>query len=153
MIQAYNTRFQSTNEDRSSEKLNARGFVGNLLREESTPPELDSPEFFDFDLAVVGMGFHHFQNVGLATKRLVDRLKPDGVLLILDFVTHVNDAKDHPAIHTVAHHGFSENEVKKLFGDAGLKEVEIVVYGGPPVYMKGISDRTPFLAKGRKPSS
>jgi len=36
----------------------------------------------------VGLGFHHFENPGLAAKRLAERLKVGGVLFIVDFLEH-----------------------------------------------------------------
>jgi SAM-dependent methyltransferase len=144
MVKAYNTRFSPSDE---AEHLNAHAFVGNLLAEE-LPDTISTPEFFNFDLAVVGMGFHHFDNLELATKRLVDRLKPGGVFLIIDFVTHQKE--DSPAIHTIAHHGFDQHQVEKIFAGAGLVEIGFVQMDGQ-VQMPNRSPRTPFLARGRKP--
>ena len=47
--------------------------------------DIDGPDFFNFDLAVVSMAFHHFEFPELAARKLAERLKVGtGVLLILD---------------------------------------------------------------------
>jgi len=144
MVKVYNTRFTSANAD---PKLNARAVVGNLLDDEAMEA-LSGPELWGFDLAVVGLGFHHFEDIGLAAKRLVERLKPGGVLLIVDFLSHAK--QDGPAAHTVAHHGFSEEGISRLFEEAGLSDVDVVTSDGE-VFIRDKS-RTLFLAKGRKAS-
>ena len=66
-----------------------RAYQGNLCNPgDPNPPALASPEFFDFDIAAVGLGFHHFDDPKLAARRLAERLKPGGVLMILDFLPH-----------------------------------------------------------------
>lgn len=72
--------------------------VGNLLDPaDPSPAGFASPEWFNFNLAVVGLGFHHFEDPMLAAARLAERLKPGGVLMIIDFMPH-------------AHHGDIEVE-------------------------------------------
>lgn len=62
---------------------------GNLLDpNDPAPAALAGQEFFEFDIAVVGLGFHHFDDPALATRRLAERLKKGGVLMIVDFVPH-----------------------------------------------------------------
>ena len=89
MVQAYNLRFNpresSTSDksgiyDSSDGTLTAHAVVGNLLdNTHPPPPHLTTSEFSNFDLVVVGLGFHHFQDIPLATRRLVDRLRVGGV--------------------------------------------------------------------------
>ncbi|OAL37800.1 hypothetical protein AYO20_02977 [Fonsecaea nubica] len=170
MVKAYNMRFNpdSTNtgntsslvdgsaglDDRLDENLTAHAVVGNLLDpKDPCPSHLASPEFFDFDLVAVGLGYHHFQDIQLATKRLVERLRPGGVFLILDFVTHAmeesSDATKQSVMHTVAHAGFSEEELRSYFEAAGLADFGIVRMDGE-VLIRGEVKRRPFLARGRK---
>ena len=144
MVNSYNSRFSS---EADGELLNARAVVGNILDEEGSHA-FSSPESANFDLAVVGMAFHHFEDVELVTKRLANRLKPGGIFLVLDFVTHAKE--DSPAAHTISHHGFGEHEVRKIFAGAGLVDIGFMEMDGQ-VQMKSISPRTPFLARGRKP--
>jgi len=170
MVKSYNLRFNPEANasqrlsdgifDLNDEKLAAHAVVGNLIDlKEPSPADLSRPDYFNFDLVVVGLGFHHFQNIPLATARLVERLKPGGVFLILDFVTHAMDemsklksenpdSGDMPT-HTVAHAGFSEEELKKYFEDAGLTKFDIVRMDGD-VLLKGTVKRRPFLARGVK---
>lgn len=64
-------------------------FQGNLcVPGDEDPGAFHDDRFFGFDLAVVGLGFHHFDDPDLAAKRLVARLKPGGVLMIIDFLPH-----------------------------------------------------------------
>ncbi len=62
---------------------------GNLLDPQNPySKELKGDWLYGFDIAVVGMGFHHFDDPALAAKKLAERLKKGGVLLILDFLPH-----------------------------------------------------------------
>lgn len=62
---------------------------GNLIdANKPNPPELAEKQFYNFDIAAVGLGFHHFDDPGLAAKRLAERLKKGGVLFIVDFLPH-----------------------------------------------------------------
>lgn len=166
MVQAYNLRFNpdpnpspststsASTSDRLDETLNAHAVAGNLLTPQTPSDTLSSPEYFNFDLVVVGLGYHHFQDLPLATKRLVERLRPGGIFLILDFVTHAMEAPDteagpHLGFHTVAHNGFSEAELKGIFESAGLTDFGLVRMG-EEVLLRGAMRREPFLAKGRK---
>lgn len=64
-------------------------YQGNLLDpNDPDPREFSGFDFHHFDIAVVGLGFHHFDDPALAAQRLVERLRPGGVLLILDFLPH-----------------------------------------------------------------
>lgn len=159
MVQAYNLRFNpetpSTSEgpDREDEALNARAVVGNLLTAQEPAASVSGPEYQGFDLVAVGMGYHHFADLQLATRRLADRLRPGGVFLIIDFVTHamekLPDAEVQAALNTVAHQGFSEAELKQIFEGAGLEDFALVRMG-EEILLKGTMKREPFLARGRK---
>ncbi|KIX93622.1 uncharacterized protein Z520_10528 [Fonsecaea multimorphosa CBS 102226] len=171
MVKAYNVRFNphpankagntssSADEaagldDQLDETLAAHAVVGNLLdSKDPSPSHLSSPEFFNFDLVAVGLGYHHFQDIQLATKRLVERLRPGGIFLILDFVTHAMEESSDPTKqsvkNTVAHAGFSEEELRSYFEQAGLTDFAIVKMDGE-VLLRGEAKRRPFLARGRK---
>jgi SAM-dependent methyltransferase len=99
-----------------------QAFQGNLADPTDTSPAaFTDTKFFDFDVAGVGLGFHHFDKPDLASKRLAERLRPGGVLFIIDFVAHKIDPKD-AAKRGIAHHGFSEEQIRKMFEDAGLTD-------------------------------
>ncbi|KAI0434810.1 S-adenosyl-L-methionine-dependent methyltransferase [Xylaria sp. FL1042] len=139
MVAAYNIRAE--NQGLSPEEMHA--VLGDLASE-NVDGLLSSPELSNFDIAVVGGGFHHFGNPELAAKRLVERLKPGGVLLIWDFLPHgpphrhqhhhhhhghhnaghAGEKKDgkeggHDVYHSVMHHGFSEERMREIFTVAG----------------------------------
>lgn len=176
-----------------------RAVVGNLVSiSPSSDPELSKPEYFDFDIAVVGLGFHHFDEPALAAKRLTERLKKGGVLMIIDFLPHGkmdhshshshqhdhghSDSHSHghshksgegdvipskllnSAIQTVAHQGFTIEDVRKMFEDAGAGEgFEYVAIGNAIVFSRSKEDgeeqseeekrdfkRSVFMARGMK---
>jgi len=128
--------------------------VGNLMDMNTAPPaSVSGPEFHDFDIAVVGLGFHHFDDPALAAKRLAERLKKGGVLMIIDFLPHEHFNSHHAAAKTVTHMGFSEEDVKKMFENAGAGgnfEYSVVgkgiVFGHEGESMK----RSVFMARGSK---
>lgn len=145
MVKAYNERFGS------SSNTNARAVVGDLLSPSGPSPSFSGTEYHGFDLAAIGFGFHHFDDLALATSRLASRLKPGGVFVIVDFVTHTRVAE-----HTIAHHGFGQDEVRGIFEGAGLVDFGYLEIPGPvKMVFKGGDGkehhRQIFLAKGKKP--
>ncbi|KAI0975763.1 S-adenosyl-L-methionine-dependent methyltransferase [Xylaria arbuscula] len=135
MVAAYNATAE--NQGLSPDEMHA--ILGDLASA-TVDEALSSPELFNFDIAVVGGGFHHFGDPELAARRLVERLKPGGVLLIWDFLPHGpphrhhhhdddgghadkkgEDGKEsgHDVYHSVMHHGFSEARMQEIFTAAG----------------------------------
>ena len=152
MIAAYNARFGSDGSGEGDDrKLHARAALGNLLAEDENdiPASLGEKEMQDFDLAIIGLGFHHFSNLELCVKRLMQRLKNGGVFAIVDLVSHGGHDGHEGVKHIVAHNGFSEEQVRELFGRCGLKDV-----GFRPmpekVLMHGTTPMRVFVAKGVK---
>ncbi|PWW78414.1 S-adenosyl-L-methionine-dependent methyltransferase [Tuber magnatum] len=168
-----------------------RAIVADLCAAE-LDPSLSNPEYHNFDVIVCGFAFHHFDNVQLAAKRLAERLKPNsGVLLVIDFKPHP-PPPNHTANHgghahhgghqhlghgcqgksatelnaqdTVAHSGFSQKHMRKVFEDAGLVEVDFVDVGpngerGKAIAFLGHDDgsgkgikteKEVFMVKGRR---
>lgn len=135
------------------EQVNA--VVGDLLAEE-VPESLKGEEWFGFDIAIVGLGFHHFENPVRAVERLTERLKPaTGVLLIIDFLPFDKDSASQPAAAqgTIKHGGFARTNMEKIFKVAKLENfsfsvmeetVELVGKDGTT------TERTVFFARGRK---
>ncbi|KAI9838977.1 MAG: hypothetical protein M1819_004185 [Sarea resinae] len=148
MVAAYNTH--ASNQGLSPQEMHAT--AGDFLS--STPsPSLLGPDFYSFDLAVVGLGFHHFDDPELAARRLSERLKPKtGVLLVIDFLPHGKFEAQDGSHNTVAHHGFSRERIVEIFERAGCVDVRVEVLG------KGISigdqggkqERSVFMARGRR---
>ncbi|KAF3048303.1 hypothetical protein E8E12_011659 [Didymella heteroderae] len=61
--------------------------VGDLFdKTNPKPKEFNGKEWWDFDLATVGFGFHHFEDVVHAANQLKERLRPGGALVINDFL-------------------------------------------------------------------
>lgn len=140
MVNEYNTSV--LNQGIPTSEMHA--YQGNLIDPaQPSPAAFAGKEFFDFDIAVVGLGFHHFDDPALAAKRLSERLKKGGVLMIVDFLPHkhfqfvislyfawivpflswgadVGLFSGHDAAKTVTHQGFSEEEVRKVFEGAGV---------------------------------
>lgn len=159
MVRAYNERFAESDQRGETSTRTAKAFVGDLVDDRGPSDSVLGPEFFDFDLAVVGFGFHHFRDLNLATSRLASRLKPGGVLLIVDFVTHARVESDDPSKNIIAHHGFGEDEVKAIFLSAGLVDISMKEMGGAIEMKKpGAGDDEPaqkrnvFFARGKKPA-
>lgn len=157
-----------------------RAIVANLCVDE-VDSAVSGPEYYDFDVVISTLAFHHFNNVSLAIKRVVERLKQKtGVLLIVDFRTHEpmqfghkhhkhaqeehDNAKSkpmsfHDGAHTVTHSGFSEEEIKRWYEEAGLVDIDIVDVGpGTGITIAGVPgmgevsklQRAVFMAKGRR---
>lgn len=158
MVAAYNARAE--NQGLSKDEMFA--MPGNLLVPENPhPAELSEANLFNFDVAAVGLGFHHFTDPDLAAKRLVERLRPGGVLFIVDFLPHEH-RHDHGASHTVLHHGFSKERVREIFEKAGagkgfaIQELGVGIVVGGHGHGDGDGEdrerrkRKVFLARGEK---
>ncbi|KAF2810004.1 S-adenosyl-L-methionine-dependent methyltransferase [Mytilinidion resinicola] len=122
MVAAYNERATSSGFPKSQ----VSAVVGDLFAAEPSTA-LSGPEYFNFDLAVVSAGYHQFDDVVLCTKRLAERLKPGGVLVISDFlqgsdtdVLHTNvegigeHAHGHHHLGHSHHHGYHSHEPADL---------------------------------------
>jgi hypothetical protein len=59
MVLEYNT----SSRNQGIPEYEMQTFVGNLLdAKDPSPPSLQGKQFFNFDIAVVGLGFHHFDD-------------------------------------------------------------------------------------------
>ncbi|KAI9791360.1 MAG: hypothetical protein M1835_000377 [Candelina submexicana] len=126
--------------------------TGNLLDPSGPSANLLGPDLYNFDLAVVGMGFHHLEHPALATKRLVERLKPaEGVILIIDCLPHSMEDLPSEFRPIIANHGFSKEDMKTLFKEAGCDDFGFVVFE-EPIKMgdDGKIERRGFMARARR---
>ncbi|KAK6956437.1 hypothetical protein Daesc_001715 [Daldinia eschscholtzii] len=153
MVAAYNSRAE--NQGLSRDEMHA--VVGDLAAADGPQPSelFADPRFFGFDIATVGGGLHHFAEPELAAERLVERLRPGGVLLVWDFLPH----GPHHGLnaHAVIHHGLSEERVRKMFEHAGAGKgfsLEVLGSGLMPGHYaeegKELPKRQIFLARGEK---
>jgi ubiquinone/menaquinone biosynthesis C-methylase UbiE len=104
------------------------GYKADLLAENAPAQEIESA-CTDLDLVTISMALHHFEHPDQALKRLANRLKGGGVCYIIDLVAHTN-AHGHghgqyqgefaEAAHTIKTHGFSREDMQRLFEGAGL---------------------------------
>ena len=136
MVKEYNNRAQ----DEGIPVSKMVAYHGNLMKPSGEPSEFDDPQFFDFDMAAVGLGFHHIPDPPLASIRLARRLKSGGKLMIID-----NYSPDHT--------GFSYENVKKMFEDAGVGmdfDYKVLERPLPLGRGHGGAEQRVFLAKGTK---
>ncbi|RKL21204.1 hypothetical protein BFJ68_g2473 [Fusarium oxysporum] len=110
----------------STDKM--RAIHGDLMNPEASPsPELSTPEFNDFDLIAMCMALHHVQDYAAMIQKLSEKLRPGGVLLIIDLVASSESGCPEATMakelsnHTMSKMGFTEMEVKTAFEKAGLE--------------------------------
>jgi len=92
MAAEFNRRFRDAGVPASA----AVATQGNLLADEPYITDFatgekhtdfaTNPKFNDFDAAIVGLGFHHFQDWAGSLRKLGDRVKKGGVVGIVDLV-------------------------------------------------------------------
>jgi len=82
-------------------------------------PLVTDPAYSAFDVAAMSLALHHVDDPSLAVRRLTERLRPGGVLVVVEFLRHDAMAVSHPAKKSVVHDGFATEEIKKIFEDAG----------------------------------
>lgn len=83
MISTYTSRVR----DAGIPESVVSGVVGDLFdKGDPSPAHLTDEQYFNFDIAAVGFGFHHFEDVVFAAAQLRQRLRPGGVLVINDFL-------------------------------------------------------------------
>ncbi|PHH51141.1 putative methyltransferase C1347.09 [Ceratocystis fimbriata CBS 114723] len=153
MVKMYNLRAE--NQGLAKEEMFA--VLGDLIDPaDPLPTHLSAPDFFNFDIAAVGLGAHHFVNPELAVTRLVERLKPGGVVMFIDFLEHVPMSSEMGGAHSVMHHGFSEQQVRQFFENGGAGEGFGMVVLGKGISFRGHGagdnevQRTVFIARGQK---
>jgi SAM-dependent methyltransferase len=163
MVHEYNTMFST---QPTPSKMSA--FVGNLLDPaDPSPSAFESEDLHNFDLAIVGIGFHHFEDPLFAVKTLADRLKKGGVLLILDFLVDEKIGSEGNGNGHRHGHGNGSGSIAKIgkrggFGQKGMRLIfESAGMGmdfGFEVIAKGAVFETPkhsmakdvFMARGTK---
>jgi len=111
VVDLFNKRFA----DKDADQERFRAIRIELKGEEG---ELDNEKF---DVIICTSAYHHFEDVNQVTRILAHFLKPSGALIVIDNRETPVPKEYH---HLVAHrHGFSEGEIQKVFGDAGLTPI------------------------------
>ncbi|KAI7552983.1 structural maintenance of chromosomes 5 smc5, partial [Hortaea werneckii] len=149
MVEEYN-RAASTSGIPPEQALSV---VGDLCSASTDIPDhFRKPEWYSFDLAVIGLGFHHFEDPGLAVQRLSERLRKGGVLVIVDFLPFGSEERDMGEMaKTIKHDGFTREGMERLFGDGGMGVVKFDVVGDVTMELKkGTVVRKMFVARAEK---
>lgn len=79
-------RFQRTGKDLGLSSDQWWAIRGDLFSSVDSPA-LRSDKLYGFDLVVIAWALHHCEDVQLAVTRLAERLRPGGVLLIVDWAS------------------------------------------------------------------
>jgi len=111
------------------------GTVGDLLDEGSrSSPPLNGPEFHNFDLAAVGMAFHHLAEPPILLQQLKKRLRPEnGVCLVIDHARM-----------------YSETHMRAMFEEAGLgRDFRYKILEEPMVVKSQGWSSILFMARGQ----
>ncbi|KEQ59558.1 S-adenosyl-L-methionine-dependent methyltransferase [Aureobasidium melanogenum CBS 110374] len=169
MLEQYKTLLSS-----SHPSLSLTTAIADFCSEDPDPC-LQGPEFYDFDVAGVALGFHHFNNPGLCISNLAKRLKKGGVLFIVDWLPkdvkpedHIGHQHAHPTSSdtkegndteewkkmqkTIKTNGFTEEDMRTFFEGAGFQDFGFVVLEESFVLQMNGKEvkKTGFIAKGRK---
>ncbi|KAL4953242.1 S-adenosyl-L-methionine-dependent methyltransferase [Aspergillus filifer] len=109
---------------------NMQGYQFDLLSDDNAA---DIPEYLrqGFDIIVIGMALHHVANPGTLLKKFKEILKPGGAVIVLDMIpgqvpslaeTELEglDAREVNVLKTIAKKGFTKDELKGMYDDAGL---------------------------------
>ncbi|EXK45927.1 hypothetical protein FOXG_07643 [Fusarium oxysporum f. sp. lycopersici 4287] len=135
-----------------------RAVQGDLIDPELTPsPETNTPGFFDFDVVAMCMALHHIEDPENMISQLSKRLRPGGILLIIDWVASSAGSSAQTGNRTlgaISRMGFQENEVKSSFDKAGLEDWAWKLTSAPSQVPREIGgEQQLFLARGKKPFS
>ena len=106
------------------------------------------------------MAIHHVRHPEDLLAKLVDRLKPGGVVVAIDWalLEAGNTAQDqtstnnpHPGAHTVVHSGFTKAQMDRMMQQAGCDEWEYIMPPEKTIVPPEIGgEKQLFFAKGRK---
>ena len=172
MVDKYNIEARETG--RSEIQMHA--VRGDLLAPAEAP--LESEDFYGFDLVIMSMALHHVDNPKAMVARLVERLRPGGTVVIIDWIpseqasspgysghSHKHfsdheadsgkasdgDHKQHPVAHTISFDGFSKEQMQSMFTEAGCSGSDFVLAESPSqVPLDPTGQKQLFFAKGTK---
>ncbi|KIW09356.1 uncharacterized protein PV09_00254 [Verruconis gallopava] len=161
MVDEYNSRSRAAGTEHV-----ASAVQGNLLGDNPyiVPPGSEEKDvdlasdgrFSDFDAVIVGLGFHHFEDWVGSLRKLAQRVKPGGVVGIIDLAPseehwkHVTEE-----MRKMMHKsGFTEEEMKSYMEEAGLVDFKMVwLPEDVTMVLKNDEEvkRKVFFARGKKP--
>ncbi|KAI0456049.1 S-adenosyl-L-methionine-dependent methyltransferase [Xylaria acuta] len=142
---------------------------GNVLDPDVDGNVIGGADFHEADVIVMCLALHHIENPEELLSKLVQRLRSNGVVVIIDWMTdpsdisHVNvaGAANEPtdAHHTISKGSFSAHDMHQLLAAAGCSpggidvrpNIETSHIPESVSKVKGGRNRTLFMAKGRKP--
>ncbi|KZF20342.1 S-adenosyl-L-methionine-dependent methyltransferase [Xylona heveae TC161] len=142
MIEEYNK--SAIAQEKGKEFMHA--VQGDLLDPAGADKKLDLPDLYEFDLAVVSLAMHHFEDPDLAVRRIGERLKKgSGVLLVIDFLDGSSNeesifqrvAKGHKVLTP------AENEKLNALPAAQRQRIETALNGATPTI------KNPAFSKAR----
>ncbi|KAI1395217.1 S-adenosyl-L-methionine-dependent methyltransferase [Hypoxylon fuscum] len=167
MVELYND--QARQSDIAPERMHA--VRGNFL-DSSNNDAIAGPDFHEADAIIMSMALHHSGDPQAMLSKIVDRLRTNGVLVLIDWMDSALDhagASSHAhghriedksdANHTISKTSFSAGDIKQLFLGAGCdpdtvdfrpyKEASHIPESVTKV--KGGVNRMFFIAKAKKP--
>lgn len=106
-----------------------------------------SPSSTLYDLIVISLALHHIESPSGLVKNLARSLRPNGVLVIIDWTADKTDLTTMPLKHIVSRTGFSEDEMLAMFADAGLSDGEYKLFKEESDVPGG--SKRGFLARGQ----
>ncbi|KAL4886416.1 S-adenosyl-L-methionine-dependent methyltransferase [Aspergillus karnatakaensis] len=138
MITEYNNAVEELGLDSSR----MQGYQYDLLADTNTNSTLpDGALAGKFDVIAIGMALHHVSDPAALLRRFASLLKPGGVCVVLERVPgrdtepgleEVLEAEQLSVMKTIAKHGFTEEEMRGLYEQAGMgKGFEYVVIEEP----------------------
>ena len=125
MVAEYNKWAQDTGF--GPEKVQAYEY--DLLSEDSSKGLVGQISLSDFDIVIVSMALHHVSDPAKLLSRLTQCLRKGGVCVVLDRVPESTSTSTPEAelsstqaqvLQTINQFGFSEEDMRKLFCEAGL---------------------------------
>lgn len=148
-------RYNAAAREAGASEEQAFAVEGDLFAAE-VAEALTAPEWYNFDVAVVALGFHHFEDPALAVKRLAERLAAaTGVLAVVDFLPFDHEPGAQMQ-ETIRQHGFTSAGLERVFKAGGLEDFKFEVLEEPAVLEDREGrrkERRVFVASGRKAST
>ncbi|KAK2744148.1 hypothetical protein FQN57_004408 [Myotisia sp. PD_48] len=151
MIEQFNMKARA--EGFPEEKLYA--VQGSLSGNEASP-SMAQEEFFNFDFIVISMALHHLSEPQLFINHAFERLAPGGTLLVIDIEIDPHSDLDlskveDPAARTIAHSGFTKDELENMMSQSGYHDFEYsLMQGKIPMPGRFGGDKQLFFACARK---